>query len=100
MNQDYPELQQFLAGYFNQDWVDDHKSADGVINYFISDSSEETKTIVQRELDRLISPKSEEIVIRLLVSNLAKTLRWEDFFICCIFRKLCLALGGILIIIS
>lgn len=60
MNQDYPELQQFLAGYFNQDWVDDHKSADDVINYFISDSSKETKTIVQRELDRLISTEKTE----------------------------------------
>ena len=60
MNKDYPELQQFLAGYFNQDWVDDHKSANDVIDFFISESSEETITIVLSELEKLISAKKTE----------------------------------------
>ncbi|WP_124429834.1 contact-dependent growth inhibition system immunity protein [Pseudomonas sp. R2-37-08W] len=61
MNQDYPELQQFLAGYFNQDWIDDHDSANDVINFFRSESSDETLTTVQLELAKLIStPKTEQ----------------------------------------
>ncbi len=60
MNQDYPELQQFLAGYFNQDWVDDHESANEVIDLFISESSKETVIKVQLELDKLISIKKNE----------------------------------------
>ena len=51
MNKDYPELQQFLAGYFNQDWVDDHKSANDVIDFFISESPEDTIKIVLSELE-------------------------------------------------
>lgn len=60
MNQDYPELQQFLAGYFNQDWVDDHKKADDVIELFISESSKDTLLKVQMELDKLINSKKTE----------------------------------------
>ncbi|AUG08671.1 contact-dependent growth inhibition system immunity protein [Pseudomonas sp. S09G 359] len=54
MNQDYPELQQFLAGYFNPDWVDDHAIADDVIDFFISETSAETLAKVQKELEKLI----------------------------------------------
>ena len=60
MNQDYPELQQFFAGYFNQDWVDDHKKANDVIEFFISESSENTLLKVQVELDKLINSKKTE----------------------------------------
>lgn len=54
MNEDYPELQQFLAGYFNQDWVDDHENADDVINFFISKASAAMLAKVQWELEKLI----------------------------------------------
>jgi len=54
MNQDYPEIQQFLAGYFNQDWVDEHDSADDVIHFFISEVSKESLNKVQQELTKLI----------------------------------------------
>ena len=54
MNQDYPELQQLLAGYFNQDWVEEHKNADDVIYFFISEVSTATLTKVQLELTKLI----------------------------------------------
>ena len=60
MNNDYPELQQFFAGYFNQDWVDDHKSANDVINFFISESSKDTIAIVLLELEKLVSAKKTE----------------------------------------
>lgn len=60
MNQDYPELQQFLAGYFNQDWMHDHKSANDVIDFFISDVSADILFQVQSELDSLIKTKKTE----------------------------------------
>lgn len=71
MNQDYPELQQFLAGYFNQDWVDDHNSADEVINFFISESCYETLINVQLELEKLISTaKTEQELQDYLLSDM------------------------------
>ncbi|WDU65219.1 contact-dependent growth inhibition system immunity protein [Pseudomonas poae] len=60
MNPNYPELQQFLAGYFNQDWVDDHKSANEVIDLFISETSAETMIKVQLELNKLMSTERNE----------------------------------------
>ncbi|WP_458375160.1 contact-dependent growth inhibition system immunity protein [Pseudomonas pergaminensis] len=60
MNQDFPKLQQFLAGYFNQDWVDDHESANDVIAFFISEADSDTTTKLQAELDRLIHSRKTE----------------------------------------
>ncbi|VVN61733.1 hypothetical protein PS687_04158 [Pseudomonas fluorescens] len=54
MNKNFPELQQFLAGYFHQDWVDEHKSANDVIAYFISEASAETIEQVKQELEKLM----------------------------------------------
>ncbi|PLR63510.1 hypothetical protein QCBJ_10300 [Pseudomonas sp. QC2] len=71
MNQDYPELQQFLAGYFNQDWVYDHEKADDVIDFFISESSEDTILEVQAELDKLMrSGKTEQELEAYLFSDI------------------------------
>lgn len=54
MNKDFPELQQFLAGYFHQDWVDDHKDANDVITTFITEASAETIAKVKEELNTLL----------------------------------------------
>ncbi len=54
MNKDFPELQQFLAGYFHQDWVDEHKNANDVIASFISESDMKTIINVKQELNKLI----------------------------------------------
>lgn len=61
MNQDYPELQQFLAGYFNQDWAEDHKNAIDVVRFFISETPTDAIEEVQAELKKLIlAPKTEQ----------------------------------------
>ena len=60
MNKVYPELQQFLAGYFNQDWVDDHETANDVIDFFISESDVDTIAKARLELDNLILNKKTE----------------------------------------
>lgn len=71
MNKNYPELQQFLAGYFNQDWVDDHENADDVIATFITESSEKTIIQVKQELTKLISAvQSEKELYDILVSEI------------------------------
>ncbi|WP_460136953.1 contact-dependent growth inhibition system immunity protein [Pseudomonas sp. S1_E04] len=60
MKKQLPELQQFLAGYFHQDWVDEHKNADEVIKSFISETSTETIAKVKQELKTLISLEKPE----------------------------------------
>lgn len=54
MNKKYSQLQQLLAGYFNQDWVDDYNNADDVISSFIFESSIETLKSAHRELKALL----------------------------------------------
>lgn len=54
MNRNYSQLQQLLAGYFNQDWVDDYDSADDVIFSFISESSTEALKGTHQELKTLL----------------------------------------------
>lgn len=61
MNKDHYELQQFLAGYFNQDWTDDHENANDVIDFFISEADENTITKALTALEKLIlSEKTEQ----------------------------------------
>ncbi|MBD8738893.1 hypothetical protein IFR41_05130 [Pseudomonas fluorescens] len=83
MNEDYPELQQFLAGYFNEDWVDDHKSADDVINFFISEASADMLEKVKKELEKLlfIEQSEQELQDYLLTSigcGYYYPSEWED----------------------
>ncbi len=60
MNNQLTELQQFFGAYFNQDWPEDHASADEVIDTFLLDSSKEVISAVRREiLDLIASYKNE-----------------------------------------
>ena len=54
MNKQYPKLQQLLAGYFHQDWVDDHEHASDVLASFMSETSVETLEKVKKELRELL----------------------------------------------
>ncbi|NCE86685.1 contact-dependent growth inhibition system immunity protein [Pseudomonas sp. Q1] len=54
MNKDYPKLQQFLSGYFNQDWADDYSNADEVIANYLSEAPAETIELTKLELTKLI----------------------------------------------
>ncbi|KPN89045.1 contact-dependent growth inhibition system immunity protein [Pseudomonas nunensis] len=50
MSEKFPDLFQFLAGYFHQDWNCDHDTEDDVIRLFIAEASPETVLRVKDEL--------------------------------------------------
>jgi hypothetical protein len=52
---DYPALTQLLAGYYHQDWREDHVSPDAALQAFIRDASAETVAAAASEIDRLLS---------------------------------------------
>lgn len=71
MNKDYSQLQQLLAGYFNQDWVDEFDSADDVILSFITESSTETFKTAHLELKALLhANKTEQALQHFLFSDI------------------------------
>ncbi|MPQ87350.1 hypothetical protein F0170_27290 [Pseudomonas sp. MAFF 730085] len=72
MNPPLTELQQFFGGYFNQDWLEDHPTADNVIGSFLADSDENTIIIVKTEILELIASYTNE-------SDLQKNLLNEQY---------------------
>jgi hypothetical protein len=50
----FPNLVQFLGGYFHQDFIDDYGTPDNAIKAFLSENSPETVQAVCRELDEVI----------------------------------------------
>jgi hypothetical protein len=61
MNTKLTTLQQFFGGYFNQDWVYDHDSADEVIDSFINESDSETICQARLEITELLAFQNTEI---------------------------------------
>lgn len=51
---DYPALAQLLAGYYHQDWQQDHASPAAALQAFKRDASAETVTAAASEIDRLL----------------------------------------------
>ncbi|MBA2926213.1 hypothetical protein G9Q84_25400 [Pseudomonas sp. P7] len=60
MNNQLTELQQFFGGYFNQDWPEDHASADEVIDTFLLESSKDLIFTVRNEILDLIASYTNE----------------------------------------
>ena len=54
MNNQLTELQQFFGAYFHQDWIDEHATADEVIDAFLLDSSMDVIATVKKEILELI----------------------------------------------
>jgi hypothetical protein len=52
---DYPALTELLAGYYHQDWREDHDSPDAALQSFVRDASAETVAAAAAEIDRLLS---------------------------------------------
>jgi CdiI immunity protein len=51
---DYPALSQLLAGYYHQDWRQDHATPDAALHAFATDSSPETVKAAAADIDRLV----------------------------------------------
>ena len=50
---DYPALAQLLAGYYHQDWQQDHATPDAALHAFADDASPETVVAAAGDIDRL-----------------------------------------------
>jgi len=55
MNELLTELQQFLGAHFNQDWSEEHSSADEVVDAFLTESSKDVIEMVKQEILELIN---------------------------------------------
>jgi CdiI immunity protein len=51
---DYPALAQLLAGYYHQDWREDHATPDAALHAFVEDASPDTVIEASNDIDRLI----------------------------------------------
>ena len=51
----FPALEQFLGGYFHQDFRLDHGSPDGAIEAFVSDATQEQIQAASAELEQALS---------------------------------------------
>ncbi len=51
---DYPALQNFLSGYFHQDWQDEHDTADAVVDYYRDSESPEQVGQTRAEAEALL----------------------------------------------
>ncbi|MGD0196129.1 MAG: contact-dependent growth inhibition system immunity protein [Candidatus Dormibacteria bacterium] len=51
---DYPALAQLLAGYYHQDWRQDHATPDAALHAFAENASADTVTEASNDITRLI----------------------------------------------
>ena len=83
MENEYPELFQFLGCYFHQDWMCESSEPDGMIRLFVSDSVPSTIDAVKKEiLTLLVAGFSEEKLRGFLMDempcNYCYWLDWES----------------------
>lgn len=64
---DYPALTQLLAGYYHQDWREDHASPDAALQAFVRDASAETVAAAVGEIDRLLGAGYDETALNQLL---------------------------------
>jgi len=57
---DYPQLQNFLAAYFHQDWQTEHGKPEGVIDYYRQSESPVQVQGTVADLDRLLAQDLDE----------------------------------------
>lgn len=70
MKNKFPELFQFLAGYFNQDWMEDFNSSVEVIDSFAHEEPETFVNDVRRELRELIESNYNEEELAKIIDDL------------------------------
>jgi hypothetical protein len=52
---DYPALAQLLAGYYHQDWRQDHAAPDAALHAFAENASPDTVSEASQDIGRLIA---------------------------------------------
>ena len=55
MRDRYPELHQFLGGYYHQDWTLDYSTPDAALRSFIGDSDPDERAIVSTQLREVMA---------------------------------------------
>jgi len=59
---DYPALAHLLAGYYHQDWRQDHATPDAAVHAFAADASPDTVAAAAADIDRLVDAGLERIL--------------------------------------
>jgi hypothetical protein len=57
-HESFPNLRQFLGGYFHQDWMHDAPDPDGIIRLFVAETTREVLADVRTELNYVVPPSS------------------------------------------
>jgi hypothetical protein len=57
---EYPDLAQLLAGYYHQDWHQDHATPDAALHAFVADASPDTVVAASEDIGRLIDEGFDE----------------------------------------
>jgi hypothetical protein len=60
-------LTQLLAGYYHQDWREDHASPDAALQAFVRDASAETVAAAGSEIDRLLGAGYDDTALNQLL---------------------------------
>lgn len=81
MNNEYPELHDFLGAYFHQDWTVEYETADQVIDAYLNEAASEDLLMVRRELNGLLGQGKTEMVLReyLLTQLSCYYCYWNDW---------------------
>jgi hypothetical protein len=68
MKSEYANLREFLGAYFHQDWTLDSDSSMDVARFYLSEWPREEAILAMKEIELLLSSRSEEDVDRLVES--------------------------------
>jgi hypothetical protein len=66
---DYPALAQLLAGYYHQDWRQDHATPDAALHAFADDASTETVASAAGDIDRLLDAGFDDAGLERLLAD-------------------------------
>jgi contact-dependent growth inhibition (CDI) system CdiI-like immunity protein len=78
-HESFPNLWQFLGGYFHQDWMHDASDPDDIIKVFVNDSSNDVLASVRTELNKLLNQDLSDADLRELLTKLGCYVHYPAF---------------------
>lgn len=66
----FPELEQFLGGYFHQDWMHDAPDPEGIIQLFVAHATSEQMAGVRQELNKVLNQQRSDAELQDLLIKL------------------------------